>query len=750
MSGLSPIKSCSDGNRGVEGNYGQKESSEYEIEKNATNISNDLDMLLTSITTASPIRQIYMDGDILQFSGKPTKGEETSGSDALVNTPDISSSEPVVNPYSFSLSSGGNDTENRRLGSSSKQVTSARSTISPPLTDLPATGGAVTSFWNFIYNGEKPAASADLAPSAMSPNVSHSPAISYPMTFSDVTSPFPETSFSPRNRLQAQVGFKMFKILEEVFESEESYLISMKILQNNYVEPFMINSKSDIPTPIKLLKLYLNMLVETHTFVLDTFRSLFENPIDLDRTAISISNVINSHCLYKHVYSEYCNIFENVLRILEDNKKPVSGGNAWNRKWIKGWEIYLEATQPRAKHMDLSFFSLIQRPIARIGKYRLLIDSIYKTISENNKAVVSNIASEVKDKLEYINNCSKEFNANELNQKLNELVDYGGIDANTSISSQFFGTPFLIGAVAAIWVEDGESIGKTLGSVLYKSHLLLVDMTKGNKSKKNPVKFLVPLSKCKIICNYTEMEGGLISFSLRVIKLIFEIKLKQYEILLHFVSNAELKVWSDYLEMLVNFVNGPYKLDYSGANYDVLSVFPPGLNPYEINLLNTANYAKYKNSCYFRDAIPIHIHAEFATEDETQGNIPLASFHNSPFRIRDTDTQIFLKKSERSATESKLREVWSKELSSIFSERGLRKSASWSALKRTSMRSSTITSSPHHSNGTSEGTITGENCIREKFVTSPVERSFSMATIKTGGKSLLQDLFRSTPWAGPR
>ncbi|ABN67632.2 predicted protein, partial [Scheffersomyces stipitis CBS 6054] len=420
----------------------------------------------------------------------------------------------------------------------------------------------------------------------------------------DLKSPYPETSFSPKNKNVQKSNYRMSKLVEELLETEEKYIISMKVLQNFYLETFAINKK-EVPVPIQQLKFYLSILITTHDSMLKSMKEVIEKRTDLVANIEEIAQLVAEKGICTHIYSEYCNVFEGVLKIIRDNKLLRVNEAMWDSKWIKGWETYLEATQPGTKHMDLSFYSLIQRPVARIGKYKLMIESLTKC-SIKKKLSLESIYWVVRSKLNYINNVSKEFKGNEINDSVNLLVDFSGIETNMVTSSQFFGSILQIGAIASIWVEDGKCIGRTLAAFLYKSHLLLVDFAKVDKSKKHEIKFLVPLSKCALVNHFTETDGGLFCSLNNTIKIIFEKKFWQYEVLFVFINSEEKSIWSNYLHTLINEVNGPYPMNYKDAQREYLCVHPPAMDPYDINLLYL-DYNKHKHSCYFKDTKCVHV-----------------------------------------------------------------------------------------------------------------------------------------------
>ncbi|KAG2732162.1 hypothetical protein G9P44_004579 [Scheffersomyces stipitis] len=667
------------------------------------------------------IRSIYIDGQVLPLTSTTHQSTERE---------DLASPSEEVSPYSFSITTA---------SSVSEEITQS----------------AINSAKNFNPNAE--ASMTPFSPLAGSTQLTsahlqtQSTSFSFPRSTPDLKSPYPETSFSPKNKNVQKSNYRMSKLVEELLETEEKYIISMKVLQNFYLETFAINKK-EVPVPIQQLKFYLSILITTHDSMLKSMKEVIEKRTDLVANIEEIAQLVAEKGICTHIYSEYCNVFEGVLKIIRDNKLLRVNEAMWDSKWIKGWETYLEATQPGTKHMDLSFYSLIQRPVARIGKYKLMIESLTKC-SIKKKLSLESIYWVVRSKLNYINNVSKEFKGNEINDSVNLLVDFSGIETNMVTSSQFFGSILQIGAIASIWVEDGKCIGRTLAAFLYKSHLLLVDFAKVDKSKKHEIKFLVPLSKCALVNHFTETDGGLFCSLNNTIKIIFEKKFWQYEILFVFINSEEKSIWSNYLHTLINEVNGPYPMNYKDAQREYLCVHPPAMDPYDINLLYL-DYNKHKHSCYFKDTKCVHVISDFGIENQEPDSIFMENSNGEEIDIRSNyglpwQQRVTFKKFERIATETKLKNVWSRELPTIYVERPslLRKSASWSAIRIDSFKS--YRSFQDHVQKSSDSSCDPPHDVPQNSVKSsnpPPRKSISLiSTLSWGSRTRQRMLLTQRP-----
>lgn len=506
------------------------------------------------------------------------------------------------------------------------------------------------------------------------------PLFSATLTTSDFESPRPNVTYSdPYNGGNSQT----LKVLDELTTSETTYLISLQMLKRFYIDPLITAKKDVCGAPIILFQVLLEKLIEAHSQTTELFLQL---KLSKSNHFLAYVEAINLVAINLHYYEEYCNVYDDVLLIFRT--KNTANELFLNRVWSQSLQLYLEATQPATLRMDLSFISLIQRPISRISKYRLIIESLIKTLTPNYTAFrVQTLLESIKVKLNEINDHCKHFKKIEKTSNINEFLNFAAIDKfDFDISLEFFGKPLLIGVLTAVWIED--KIHKSrfklqiMAAFLYKSHLLLSDQTK----TKGDISFIIALSRCRIAFDSKDSVGGLYSDYPYTIKLTFEIGFCQYEILLILLTKREFLIWRDSLLTMIDIVNGVYPLDFSNSCIPVVGLIQERMKPCNICLKNYATYKKYKDVCYFYRSFSIGIAIDFSSID-FEDLFPLTGYFNSlsSEALSKPKVILHLKKLDRLTAERILHGLISSELPILFYKETpspvrqftLRKSASW-------------------------------------------------------------------------
>lgn len=506
------------------------------------------------------------------------------------------------------------------------------------------------------------------------------PLFSATLTTSDYESPRPNVTYSdPYDGGNSQTS----KVLDELTTSETTYLISLQMLKRFYIDP-LITAKRDVcGAPILFFQVILEKLIEAHSQTAELFLQLKASK---SSHFLAYVEAINLVAINLHYYEEYCNIYDDVLLIFRANN--TTDKFFLNRVWSQSLQLYLEATQPATLRMDLSFISLIQRPISRISKYRLIIESLIKTLTPNYTAFrVQTLLESIKVKLNEINDDCKHFKKIEKTSKVNEILNFAAIDKfDFNISLEFFGKPLLIGVLTAVWLEDRihkpNFKGQVMAAFLYKSHLLLSDVNK----TKGDVSFVIALSRCQITIDSKDSVGGLYSDYPYTIKLTFEIGFRQYEILLILLTKREFLIWRDNLVTMIDIVNGVYPLDFSNSCIPVVGLIQERMKPSNICLKDYATYKKYKDMCYFYQSVSIGIAIDFSSID-FEDLFPLTGYFNclDSEALSKSKFILQLRKLDRLAAERVLHDLISSELPVLFykeppppaRQSTLRKSATW-------------------------------------------------------------------------
>lgn len=439
-----------------------------------------------------------------------------------------------------------------------------------------------------------------------SPVVPPTVATQSPLTPSDFISPVPKVAFSPRASFENSCLIQRERILEELIESESNYVNSLQLLLNFYVTP-LSNAKS-CSIMFKLVKSSIGVLLVNHNKLLRFLQSVADDVSIEKNSLIAAAAFASGICEYgidTYVYEEFISEYADISRLVNSKYARSSSASylALQNLIISGSETYLQYTQPSTMHMDLSFFSLMQRPVSRISKYRLIVESLLNNTFEmdQNYNCIQNCLNVIKAKLTTVNKSlmkSKELN---VSSHIHNLIQ--GLDRPI----EYFGRLNLSGSLLCIWVE-GSEVKSSWASILCFKSCILINSINLNENPACTNSFVIPLNSCSVSNDYINSTnfGGLVSDYPLSLKLQFENNYCKYELLLASIIEQEYRTWKEYLESYI-YLNGENKFDYSYSRNNQYDAFkcPSNLNPYDIHLsrYNSENL----RLCYFLEVLPVEI-----------------------------------------------------------------------------------------------------------------------------------------------
>ncbi|CCH44131.1 Rho guanine nucleotide exchange factor 9 [Wickerhamomyces ciferrii] len=504
--------------------------------------------------------------------------------------------------------------------------------------------------------------------------------------------------FSPRSK----AAFHRVKAIEEIIETEESYISCLKMLANTYLESLILKGNDGIP--IRLIHGYTEVLISNHQNFLSELKSIFQLPYkhlqECDKTIhnddnnelksrinelVTCDSPLMAALVCKHIttssislfiYQEFSSLHDLVLKLINSKDSDPEFGLTLT----KGYQNFLESTQIGNNRMDLSFQSLIQKPISRIAKYKLFLENLLKLTSIQEDPFCH---SSIEDSLHKIDEQIKQINRYGLQEKFKANLLFESLIFNNKTLKfpvEYLGLPILSGSLHCSWVGKNRQIySQILGAFLFKTHLVLAYIQKEYKFE---VKFLIPLSVCKKIDinsnddddgnNNNSNMGGIMTNYKNSFKLIFEYNYTLIEVLCSTSDEFENKIWKDKLDILINHVNGPYKFDYSSSNSNdengtyCSSIIPPFTLPLDakINKFKSIRLKNDKNNifnhCYFSDVIMINI--ELINDEENSIKYPYTYRSNSNENSSTTGMIIQFKEIEKARVEYLLQDLWSDEL----------------------------------------------------------------------------------------
>lgn len=467
------------------------------------------------------------------------------------------------------------------------------------------------------------------------------------------------------------------RIIEEIVDTEESYISSLYMLSDVYLKSIILKGNDGIP--IKQLNQYVNNLVKCHFDFLIELKQLinFQSsastalPPNSPQTAGRVADLISKRAINKFFYEQFFTLHDLVFKLINSKESDPELGLSLT----KGFQTVLEAASS-SNGMDLSLNSLMCKPIARISKYKLFLETLLKSTPK----IDDNIANDIIQKsIIKIDNQISEINRFGLQEKLKANVLFNSLKFQSQIKLNFpveyLGMPILLGSLFGVYIngKDRTAVNEVYGCFLFKTHLILTNVSKYNKFD---VKFLIPLSICQIYSTDSNLDvdlndGGIYTRFKNSFKLKFENNFKLFEILLISIDKFEYDIWFEKLNLLINFINGPYKLDYSiskinkdfNLNFNISIIKPNLMQCFDIKLSNNSILLSKEvlKACYFNEIIPIRIAINYEDGMDSYNSLKGSEQDGTDFNI-DGERVILINEVERSRIEYLLQSLWSDEL----------------------------------------------------------------------------------------
>ena len=479
------------------------------------------------------------------------------------------------------------------------------------------------------------------------------------------SSPSPSIVFFPQPGPKQLELIYLQKTLDEVVYTERSYLEKLYYLKKMYLDSVSSNIKIELPTPIVIIRLCLEQIINIHETILYDLDDIMSNKItNIKKQVDKVSVLLAQIGLNNFWYSWFCMQHETVGKTFNEaknmsNKTNFENINRSTQSMVQGVRNLIEAGQVGVQNKDLSFSSLCRQPISRILKYPLFLKDLskkYSILGFDNTILEKNL-SILHRSLDQINDAKKNFDESIqiLKTSLDQLIDFehcwgnSVIDNNSNsnnndkhkeskndnpyicseyndveLNIDFFGDPVLIGFSAVITVHNGKPKVHHCPLILFKSHLLILkyrniikrnfEKQLGEKNgKKFKVDFIIPLANTTVYCESKNFNHGLHLISENTIKLVFRVHYVQFEVVLYYPSRLEFRIWRAHFRVMVNEVNCGSCEFADDANIMVrLHAVPQEVDTYCQRNLETSKVFHYKH-------IKVSLHAEWCLHDRGAG-----------------------------------------------------------------------------------------------------------------------------------
>ena len=520
------------------------------------------------------------------------------------------------------------------------------------------------------------------------------------LSTSDFISPVPMNTYSPRNEPQTSVFVELHNVLDELLYTEDHYVLYMQTLINLYLDPLEDKRLLSCGLPLTMLRDLVDKIIQNHKLLLQNLRrTCAMNALSSISITEKVTTVICDEAIDVDIYREYCNNYEDVLNFIKEYEYLyLTNRAAINHEWVKGWENFLQATQSASKSTDLSFNSLMQQPISRVGKYRLFLEALNKLVHKYSEStgqytnickMIDDSCQTIKEKLMIVNeNVGKQSKVSNFNL-INKYFNFEKVHLGVPLSLQFFGSCIMVGSVIVIWVENDIEKAHSMAALFYQRQLILTDLHFKNYRKSN-IRFIIPFSLAWIYSHPNQSEEGIFTSYPYSLKLGFQDRASQYEMLLCFMSEKETSKWRNNLLFLIRHLkNKRYENFWTVKKANLLLLYPSEMQPYKITSTNLHAFQE-DHACYFNKVIEITIATEFHNTDNKNGNPDLTNLpkkllghkpekHFVILEVTNPDTETRLK---RLQSTSVLHTMSAKEYKKTKTSRpSIYKSTSWSQLK---------------------------------------------------------------------
>lgn len=370
---------------------------------------------------------------------------------------------------------------------------------------------------------------------------------------SDNTTPEANFKFSPEINGSKE---DLVRRVDEIIQTEATYISNCSNLVIMYLGHLQ-HLQFELPAAVHITKECILALVTIHQRLLDEMNNIRSKNQSIVDQCNQIAKSIAKSGISVFWYSLYCTHYDRLIPI-----EPLAKSNSKNvplmKSFLLGMKNFLESQH--AKHKDLSFMSLCQRPVDRIVKYKLFIKGMMNTFIELGKDTfnLEKAYELVSQQLSKIDDSRISMNAN---RQLNNLVNFESL---CDVDANFFGNPVSVGFASVIYVKNSKPEMNHSPIVLYKAHLVILEynqvINRHSMGKYKP-KFIIPLLNTSMV---KEFRYGLHVNLSTNIKLQFRSSSNQYQVVLCFVSQKEHDFWSIKFDLLINVTHQgscEYKLD---------------------------------------------------------------------------------------------------------------------------------------------------------------------------------------------
>ncbi|KAL7273431.1 hypothetical protein RUND412_003721 [Rhizina undulata] len=485
-------------------------------------------------------------------------------------------------------------------------------------------------------------------------------------------------------------------VLEELINTEEYYVADLKVLIKLYIE--MINKIEGVSAELKhdikrnvseILALHERLLGEIYRVIPAASHQIKQYKSNFLDVSPHVSDIAHTHVLANpvaaqqvakvfdkmisgfFVYEEYSAKYEMVTEELKQHLNPTS----WPSR-EKGCETLASMLNSTDNQYDygkraLTLGDMLVKPIQRICRYPLLFGQILDhtpaiDCPESNR-LLAKVRAKLDETAQQINGANRQaLKIRDRMEKTSRLQDRLVFRAKPDFEMRYLGYVVLCGTLHVVWhTPDDNVAGEYMACLLYKSYLLLATVSKTDNTY--TMKFAITLATARIE-KATQGPGFQCNSSLNSWKIIFEADHRIYEVVVTAISPKEEEVWRKEIDERITAESRDYQ-DYRSVNLNPFTPMTTDIRPLGQafgrpgTLARSQSLHRAGNTSAKYELPLIIIHRAGHSADIFHSRSPSPGLNRSSSLVNSPTPRIFaLKRSERNHIETKMHDVWSKDL----------------------------------------------------------------------------------------
>ncbi|TGZ83568.1 hypothetical protein EX30DRAFT_368910 [Ascodesmis nigricans] len=511
-------------------------------------------------------------------------------------------------------------------------------------------------------------------------------------------------------------------VLEELITTEEYYIRDLKSLRDQYL-PILRECVWVSAETRQTMNRNVSEMLDIHVRLLDDISRALPcinqmmmkaAEMDMNRcqvladpaAAAEVAKVFDATAMAFFVYEEYSAKYEEVVQAPKRTHKNT-------KEYGKGIETLTGAANSWDNRGEygkraMELYDMLFKPIQRLCKYPLLFRDIAKYTPAidcpNTNRLLEKVRQRLDDQVHQVNIANSDpTRTRDKVKKTWVLQDRLRFDNKSDNPARLLGHVSLCGTLHVTWQNKREQVPhEYMACILFRSYLVLASVARHDQYK---VKFAIPLA-------FAHLEGvhhgkGLYCPNApHTSKVVFEVDHRIYEVLLSACSEVEHNTWVSMLQEHIAAETQDYN-EYCTTNAGFCITIPSDIRSVGDVVGRPGTLARHQSLHANASASGLECNGRYiiinnllSSTDPYGAEPSIYRSHSAPSAGDIAGVPVInLKRSERNHIESKLEEVWTKELIPFNATRTVKESSN--TIKRLSVMSLISTKKPSNSSNVS-------------------------------------------------